>query len=85
MAFEAVLETAGDEARITLRGELDASSAPQFKETVEKAAAGKSWYVSTNTTMPSPQDIHPPGEEPRLADQGTCLVGGRSVVVLVGR
>jgi isoamylase len=47
--------------------------------------AGKSWHVSANTTMPSPQDIHPPGEEPRLADQGTCLVGGRSVVVLVGR
>jgi glycogen operon protein len=47
--------------------------------------AGKSWHVSTNTTMPSPQDIHPPGEEPRLADQGACLVGGRSVVVLVGR
>jgi len=47
--------------------------------------AGKSWHVSTNTGMPSPRDIHPPGEEPRLADQGTCLVGGRSVVVLVGR
>ena len=41
MSFEAALETAGDEARITLRGELDASSTPQFKETVEKAAAGK--------------------------------------------
>ena len=40
MAFEAALETVGDEARITLRGELDASSAPQFKELVEKAAAG---------------------------------------------
>jgi anti-anti-sigma factor len=41
MAFDAALEAAGDEARITLQGELDASSAPQFKELVEKAAAGK--------------------------------------------
>ena len=40
MALSAALETTGDEARITLRGELDAASAPQFKELVEKAAAG---------------------------------------------
>jgi glycogen operon protein len=50
-----------------------------------RGCPGKSWHVSTNTGMPSPRDIHPPGEEPRLLDQGTCLVGGRSVVVLVGR
>ena len=40
MAFDAALEVAKDEARITLRGELDAASAPQFKALVEKAAAG---------------------------------------------
>ena len=39
MAFDAALETGEDEARITLRGELDAASAPQFKELVEKASA----------------------------------------------
>jgi len=47
--------------------------------------AERSWYVSTNTSMPSPEDIHPPGLEQRLADQGSFLVGGRAVVVLVGR
>jgi glycogen operon protein len=45
----------------------------------------KGWHVSTNTGMPSPEDIHPPGAEPRLADQKAFLVGGRSVVILVGR
>jgi anti-anti-sigma factor len=39
MAFSAALEATKDEARITLRGELDSASAPQFKELVEKAAA----------------------------------------------
>jgi len=41
MAFEATIEESTGEARITLRGELDAASAPQFKELVEKAAAAK--------------------------------------------
>jgi anti-anti-sigma factor len=41
MAFGAALEKTGDEVRITLRGELDAGSAPQFKELVEQAASGK--------------------------------------------
>ncbi len=47
--------------------------------------AGKSWHVSANTSAPAPEDVHAPGEEPRLADQWTFLVGGRSVVILVGR
>ena len=34
-------EEAQDEVRITLGGELDAASAPQFKEAVEKAATVK--------------------------------------------
>lgn len=39
MAFSATLETAGDTAKISLAGELDASSAPIFKDEIEKAAA----------------------------------------------
>ena len=39
MTFNATLEETGSDARIFLQGELDASSAPQFKETIEKAAA----------------------------------------------
>jgi len=39
MAFNATLETSKDTAKITLSGELDASSAPIFKTEVEKAAA----------------------------------------------
>lgn len=39
MAFNATLETTNDTATITLSGELDASTAPQFKAEVEKAAA----------------------------------------------
>lgn len=39
MAFNATLETSKDTAKITLSGELDASSAPLFKTEVDKAAA----------------------------------------------
>ena len=39
MAFNATLETINDTAKILLFGELDASTAPLFKEQVEKAAA----------------------------------------------
>ena len=39
MAFKATLETSNDIAKITLSGELDASSAPIFKTEIEKAAA----------------------------------------------
>lgn len=38
MAFNATLEMKNDVATITLSGELDASTAPQFKAEVEKAA-----------------------------------------------
>lgn len=41
MAFDATLETSNDVATITLSGELDASTAPKFKEQVEKAASQK--------------------------------------------
>lgn len=39
MAFNATLEISKDIAKITLSGELDASSAPLFKAEIEKAAA----------------------------------------------
>jgi anti-anti-sigma factor len=39
MAFNTTLETSKDIAKITLSGELDASSAPIFKTEVEKAVA----------------------------------------------
>ena len=38
MAFECAVETMPDEVRMTLTGELDASSAPRFKESIEKVA-----------------------------------------------
>lgn len=39
MALNTTFEQGNDEVRITLGGELDAASAPQFKDVVEKAAA----------------------------------------------
>lgn len=41
MAFKSILEQSDGTAIITLIGELDASTAPQFKEEVERAAAGQ--------------------------------------------
>jgi len=43
------------------------------------------WRVFANTGMPSPEDVFEPGSEPELVDQTGCLVGGRSVLILVGR
>lgn len=43
------------------------------------------WHVFANTSMPSPQDIFEPGSEPMLEDQSVCIVGGRSVLILVGK
>ena len=39
MAFESTLEMVNNVAKITLTGELDAGSAPQFKTTIEEAVA----------------------------------------------
>lgn len=41
MAFNATLETNNSIAKITLSGELDASTAPEFKAEVDKAAASE--------------------------------------------
>jgi glycogen operon protein len=46
---------------------------------------GRSWHVFANTSMSPNEDCCEPGAEPRLADQSNLLVGGRSVVILVGR
>jgi len=46
---------------------------------------GRRWHVAVNTAMPTPQDIFAPGEETQLDDQTRCLIGGRSVIVLVGK
>ena len=46
---------------------------------------GTHWHVFANTSMSSPQDIFEPGGEPVLADQGSCIVGGRSVLILLGK
>ena len=43
------------------------------------------WRVFANTGMPSPEDVFEPGDEPELENQAGCLVGGRSVLILVGR
>lgn len=47
--------------------------------------AGRRWHIFANTAVESPQDIFWPGEEPPLEDPAGLLVGGRSVVILVGR
>ncbi|MBN1180401.1 MAG: glycogen debranching protein GlgX [Anaerolineae bacterium] len=47
--------------------------------------SGMKWHISTNTSMSAPQDIFAPGKEPVLDDQSHVIVGGRSLVILVGR
>ena len=46
---------------------------------------GMRWRVFANTGAPPPQDIWEPGDEPLLQDQSHALIGGRSVMILVGR
>ncbi len=46
---------------------------------------GIQWHLFANTSMPTPEDSYAPGSEPVLSDQRQCLVGGRSVVILVGK
>ncbi|MFH0754012.1 MAG: glycogen debranching protein GlgX [Candidatus Omnitrophota bacterium] len=46
---------------------------------------GMIWHVFANTDAPSPQDIWPPGQEKKLSNQNSFLVGARSVVILVGK
>lgn len=45
----------------------------------------KKWHMSVNTDMPAPFDFQKLNEEPFLEDQYSCLLGPRSVVILVGK
>jgi len=47
--------------------------------------SGMRWHISVNTAMPSPQDIFIPDGEPELDEQSGVMVGGRSVLILVGK
>jgi glycogen operon protein len=49
------------------------------------ASAGRQWHCAIDTGAASPQDCHPTGQEPRLGQQDEITVGGRSVVILVGK
>jgi glycogen operon protein len=46
---------------------------------------GRRWHVAVNTGVEAPNDIQPLGQEPVVADPQRFVVGGRSVVILVGR
>ncbi|MGB5687355.1 MAG: alpha-amylase family glycosyl hydrolase, partial [Candidatus Electrothrix sp.] len=43
------------------------------------------WSLSVNTGMAVPEDIFSPGGEPVIEDQRSVLIGGRSIIILVGR
>ncbi len=47
--------------------------------------AGRQWHVFANTSMPSPDDIHPPGMEIQFESQDEFIAAGRSVFILVGK
>jgi isoamylase len=49
------------------------------------ASSGRQWHCAIDTSAAAPQDCHPAGQEPRLGQQDQITVGGRSVVVLVGK
>lgn len=50
-----------------------------------KLSDNKRWHISVNTRVAPPQDCWQIGSEPLLSDQGSLLVGDRSVVILVGK
>jgi glycogen operon protein len=50
-----------------------------------RPSAGRSWHVAVNTSMPEPEDCFATGQEPRLDNQDSIWVGGRSVMILVGK
>jgi isoamylase len=47
--------------------------------------AGLHWHVVANTSASAGEDIFESGKAPRVEQQNSFLVGGRSVIVLVGR
>ena len=52
---------------------------------IPKLPQNKNWYVSVNTDVPSPQDIHPYSQEPKIENQNYFTVGPRSVIILTGK
>jgi isoamylase len=50
-----------------------------------KLPKNKAWHVFANTSMSTPQDIHPIGSEPHLKDQQHLMVESRAVVVLLSK
>lgn len=51
---------------------------------VPSPRAGRHWRWFANTSMPTPLDCAEPGEERPLDSPSRILIGGRSIVVLVG-
>jgi glycogen operon protein len=49
------------------------------------ASAGRQWHLAIDTNAATPNDCYETGKEPRLGRQDQITVGGRSVVILVGR
>jgi glycogen operon protein len=47
--------------------------------------AGRSWHRAIDTSLASPEDIAPQGQEPRLTSQDRYRVHARSSIVLVAR
>jgi glycogen operon protein len=50
-----------------------------------RLSEGVRWHVFANTGSTPPDDCYEPGAEPELNDQGHILVGGRSVLILIGK
>jgi glycogen operon protein len=49
------------------------------------APEGRPWYVAANTSAASGEDVWDVGCEPRLANQDSLWLGGRSIGVLVSK
>lgn len=77
-AFPAADEAAPDIVYLIMNAywETAAFALPRLPERLR-------WHVAVNTSMQSPDDSCPPGQEIPLEDQQTMIVGARSVVILV--
>jgi glycogen operon protein len=52
---------------------------------VPPASTGRQWHLAIDTNAAAPNDCYAAGKEPRLGRQDQLSVGGRSVVILVGK
>jgi glycogen operon protein len=50
-----------------------------------EAPEGQTWVRAVDTSLPTPEDITPPGEERPLARQDSYLVKGHSMVILISK